>query len=62
MTTERPTTDLTARIAQLEHQLVLERARNAGLERGLTALDRRAGELREENAALRGALAEPAPV
>ena len=49
-------TDLHARIAELEHQLELERARNEGLESGLTALDQRVTELREENAALREAL------
>ena len=49
-------TDLQDRIARLEHQLDLERARNAGLERGLTALDHRVTELREENALLREAL------
>jgi predicted nucleic acid-binding Zn-ribbon protein len=42
----------------LEHQLARERARNAGLERGLTALNERLVELREENAALRQALDE----
>ena len=53
MTVSADTPDLRARIARLEHQLELERARNAGLERGLTALDRRVTELREENAVLR---------
>ena len=56
MTMHAPDTDLRARIAGLEHQLELERARNAGLERGLTALDRRVTELRAENAALRAEL------
>ena len=54
-------TDLQDRIAQLEHQLELERARNAGLERGLTALDRRVNELRDENAQLRETLDDDTP-
>ena len=56
MTMHASDTDLRARIADLEHRLELERARNAGLERGLTALDRRVTELRAENAALRAEL------
>ena len=58
MTMHVSDTDLHALIADLEHQLELERARNAGLEGGLTALDQRVTELRAENAALR---AEPTP-
>ena len=56
MTMHASDTDPAARIADLEHQLELERARNAGLESGLTALDRRVTELRAENAALRAEL------
>jgi hypothetical protein len=51
-------TDQTISDADLEHQLARERARNAGLEHGLTALNARLIELREENASLRRALDE----
>jgi predicted RNase H-like nuclease (RuvC/YqgF family) len=44
---------LMARIRELEERLDRERARNAGLERGLSALSRTVAELREENARLR---------
>ncbi len=45
---------LAARVRELEELLERERARNAGLERGLDALSARVTELREENARLRG--------
>jgi hypothetical protein len=38
---------LSARVGELEHLLELERARNAGLERGLSALSERVVDLRE---------------
>jgi hypothetical protein len=38
---------LTARVSELEHLLELERSRNAGLERGLSALSERVVELRQ---------------
>ena len=44
---------LAARVRELEERLERERARNAGLERGLDALSARVTELREENARLR---------
>lgn len=44
---------LAARVRELEGRLERERARNAGLERGLDALSARVTELREENASLR---------
>jgi chromosome segregation ATPase len=44
---------LAARVRELEERLERERARNAGLERGLDALSVRVTELREENARLR---------
>ena len=46
--------DLTARIEELEERLERERARSAGLERGIDALSARVEELRLENALLRG--------
>ena len=55
MTVDLSVSELHARIAELEHQLELERARNAGLERGVTALDQRVTELRERETA------EPTP-
>jgi hypothetical protein len=48
----RPTT------ASLRKQLERERARSAGLERGIVALNRRVEELRAENAALRAQLGD----
>jgi hypothetical protein len=50
----RPTT------ASLRKQLERERARSAGLERGIVALTRRVDELREENAVLRAQLGDAA--
>ncbi len=44
---------LAARVRELEERLERERARNAGLERGLDALSARVTDLREENARLR---------
>lgn len=44
---------LADRIRELEERLARERARNAGLERGLEALNARVTELRAENARLR---------
>ena len=44
---------LAARVRELEERLERERARNAGLERGLDALSARVTSLREENARLR---------
>jgi len=44
---------LAARVRELEERLERERARNAGLERGVDALSARVSELREENARLR---------
>jgi hypothetical protein len=45
--------DLRAQVRDLTEQLVRERARSAGLERGLSALSERVGVLRDENAELR---------
>jgi hypothetical protein len=39
---------LLARVRELEHQLHLERSRNAGLERGLSALSERVVAMRKE--------------
>jgi cell division protein FtsB len=44
---------LAARVRELEERLERERARNAGLERGLDALSARVSALRAENARLR---------
>ena len=45
--------DLAVRVRELAEQLERERARNAGLERGIAALSERVTALREENARLR---------
>jgi hypothetical protein len=50
MSLNQPTTN------DLQHQLDRERARNAGLAQGVTALNARLTELHAENAALRRAL------
>lgn len=44
---------LTERVRELETRLSRERSRNAGLERGVTALEERSRALRAENAELR---------
>jgi hypothetical protein len=49
---------LRAELVHLTVQLERERARNAGLERGLSALSERVELLRHENAELRRQLAE----
>jgi hypothetical protein len=49
---------LRAELLHLTEQLERERARNAGLERGLSALSERVELLRHENAELRRQLAE----
>lgn len=46
--------DLAARVEELEELLDRERARRAGLERGIESLSARLEELRHENARLRG--------
>ena len=46
--------ELVARLLDLEMQLDRERARNAGLERGIEALTAVVEDLRAENARLRG--------
>ena len=56
---ERPAAELEAQLTELAAQLERERARNAGLERGLTALSERVAALRAENADLRDRLGEP---
>jgi cell division protein FtsB len=48
--------DLRAVVRDLTERLERERARNAGLERGLTALSEQVERLRDENAELRGQL------
>ena len=53
---------LAARVRELEQRLARERSRNAGLERGLTALDASVNALRRENERLRGGAPGPAPV
>ena len=50
-----PASDLEARVLELEDRLERERARNAGLERGIEALSARVAELQRENARLREA-------
>jgi hypothetical protein len=50
--------NLRAVVADLTGQLERERARNAGLEQGLSALSGRVELLRDENAELRRQLAE----
>jgi phage shock protein A len=42
---------LAARVKELEHQLELERSRNKGLEKGLSALSERVVTLRKQSAA-----------
>jgi hypothetical protein len=51
--TQLPETSATARIAELEHLLALERARREAIEQGLDRLSTRCGALARENAALR---------
>jgi hypothetical protein len=57
-----PEVDLGVAVRDLTERLERERARNAGLERGLSALSERVELLRDENLELRRQLAVRGPV